>query len=78
MEKSMFNKTGIAISAAIVLGNAPCASAALMRVATNHASQYGSPDSTPNGPSLNVDTYGVPPAAGRQGHQPQRSLRRHR
>ncbi|HEY4403576.1 MAG TPA: hypothetical protein VGN55_02895 [Xanthobacteraceae bacterium] len=73
----MFSKAGIALSAAIVLGDAPCGAAALMQVATNHASQYGSPDSTPNGPFLNVDTYGVP-AAGRQGHQPQRLLRRHR
>jgi hypothetical protein len=76
MEKSMFNKAGIALSAAIVMGSAPCASAALMQVATNHASQYGSPDSTPNGPFLHVDTYGVAPAAGRQGHQPQQRLHR--
>jgi hypothetical protein len=76
MEKSMLNKTRIALSVAVGLANASCAFAASMQVANNHASQYGSPDSTPNGPFLNVDTYGAPPAAKRQGHQPQRLLHR--
>jgi hypothetical protein len=73
----MFNKTRIALLVVIVLENASCVFAAPAQVATNHASQYSSPDSTPNGPFLNVDTYGVPSAVKRQGHQPQRLLHRH-
>jgi hypothetical protein len=72
----MFNKTRIPLSVVIALGNVSCAFAAPVQVVTNHASQYSSPDSTPNGPFLNVDTYGVPPAVKRQGHQPQRLLHR--
>jgi hypothetical protein len=62
----MFNKTRIALSLAIVLGTASSA------FANNHASQYGSPDSTPNGPFFYADTYGVPPAAQHQVQQPHR------
>jgi hypothetical protein len=65
----MSNKTRIALSVAIVLGTASSA------FANNHASQYSSPDSTPNGPFLYVDTYGVPPAA--QHQQPHRPSHKH-
>jgi hypothetical protein len=67
----MFNKPRIALSVAIVLGTASSA------FANNHASQYGSPDSTPNGPFFYVDTYGVPPAAQHQVQQPRRPLHKH-
>jgi hypothetical protein len=68
----MFNKTRIALSVAIVLGTASSAFAAPVQVADNHPSQYGGPDSTPNGPFFYVDTYGVPPAAQHQAQQPRR------
>jgi hypothetical protein len=73
----MFNSTRIAFSVAIVLGTASSAFAALVREANNHASQYTSPDSTPNGPFFYVDTYGVPPAALHQVQQPRRPARKH-
>jgi len=67
----MLNKTGIALSVAIVLGTVASA------LADHHESQYGSPDSTPNGPFFYVDTYGVPPAALHQVQQPRRPSRKH-
>jgi hypothetical protein len=67
----MFNNTRIAVSVAIVIGTAAPA------FANNHASQYGSPDSTPNGPFFYVDTYGVPPAVLHQVQQPRRPSRKH-
>jgi hypothetical protein len=67
----MFNKTMIAVSVALVIGSATSA------FANNHASQYGSPDSTPNGPFFYVDTYGVPPAVLHQVQQPHRPSRKH-
>ena len=66
----MLNKTRIAVSVAIVLGAAPGA------FARNQASIYSSPDSTPNGPFLYVDTYGVPLTVLRPIHQPRRPLRK--
>jgi hypothetical protein len=66
----MFNKTRIALFAAIVLGAASSAFA-------NNNSQYNSPDSTPNGPFFYADTYGVPPAAQHQVQQPHRPLHKH-
>jgi hypothetical protein len=71
VEKTMFNKTRIALSVAIVLGTTASA------LANNHASQYGSPDSTPNGPFFHVDTFGVPPAVLHQVQQPRRPSRKH-
>jgi hypothetical protein len=71
VEKIMFNKARIALSVAVVLGTASSA------IANNHASQYGSPDSTPNGPFFYVDTYGVPPAMLRQVQQPRRPPHKH-
>jgi hypothetical protein len=68
----MSNKTRIAVSVAIVIGTAASA------FANNHASQYGSPDSTPNGPFFYVDTYGVPPTVLHQVQQPRLSLRKHK
>ena len=67
----MLTNTKIALAAALVLGTASSA------FANNHASQYGSPDSTPNGPFFYVDTYGVPPAAQHQVQQPRRPLHKH-
>jgi hypothetical protein len=67
----MFNKTRIALSVAIVLGTASSA------FANNHASQYSSPDSTPNGPFFYADTYSAPPAAQHQVQQPRRPLHKH-
>jgi hypothetical protein len=67
----MFNKTGVALFAAIVLGSASSA------FANNNASQYSSPDSSPNGPFFYVDTYGAPPAAQHQVQQPRRPLHKH-
>jgi hypothetical protein len=58
----MISNARIVLSVAIVLGAASCASAAVIREASNHASQYGNPADTPNGPFFYVDTYGVPPA----------------
>jgi hypothetical protein len=73
----MLNKTGIAFSIAIVLCAASCASAAAIREASNHASQYGNPADTPNGPFFHVDTYGVPPAPPRHVREPRRPPHRH-
>ena len=61
-------KTRIALAVAIVLGTAASA------LAEHHASQYNSPDSTPNGPFFYVGTYGVPPAVL---HQVQQARRPH-
>jgi hypothetical protein len=71
VETTMFNKTMIALSAAIVLGTASSA------FANNNSSQYSSPDSTPNGPFFYADTYGVPPTVLRPIHQPRRPSRKH-
>jgi hypothetical protein len=76
VETTMFNKTRIALSVAIVLCIASSAFAAPVQVADNHPSQYGGPDSTPNGPFFYVDTYGVPPAAQHRVQQPHRPSRR--
>jgi hypothetical protein len=74
----MVSKTrSIVLSVAIVCGAASCASAAEMQEASNHASQYGNPADTPNGPFFYVDTYGVPPAVQRHVQQPHRPARRH-
>jgi hypothetical protein len=67
----MFNKTRIAVAVAIVIGTTATA------FANSQASQYGSPDSTPNGPFFYVDTYGVPPVVLHQLQQPRRPLRKH-
>jgi hypothetical protein len=67
----MFSKTGVALAVAIVLGSASSA------FANNHASQYGSPDSTPNGPFFYVDTYGIPATTQHQVQQPRRPLHKH-
>jgi hypothetical protein len=67
----MFNKTRIALSVAIVLGTASSA------FAKNQGSQYGSPDSTPNGPFFYIDTHGVPPAVQHQVQQPYRPSHKH-
>jgi hypothetical protein len=67
----MLNKTRIALAVAIVLGTGASA------FADHHESQYGSPDSTPNGPFFYVDTYGVPPAALHQVQQPRRPSHEH-
>jgi hypothetical protein len=67
----MFNKTRIALSVAIALGTASSA------FANNHASQYGSSDSTPNGPFFYVDTYGVSPAVQHQVQQLHRPSHKH-
>jgi hypothetical protein len=67
----MFNKTRIALSVAIALGTASSG------FANNHASQYGSPDSTPNGPFFYVDMYGVSPAVQHQVQQLHRPSHKH-
>jgi hypothetical protein len=68
----MISNARIVLSVAIVLGAASCASAAVIREASNHASQYGNPADTPNGPFFYVDTYGVQPAVPRHAprHRP--------
>ena len=73
----MLNKTKITLSVAIVIGTVSCAFAAGVQEATNHASQYGSPDSTPNGPFVYVGTYGAAPTVQRQVQQPHRSSHKH-
>jgi hypothetical protein len=67
----MLNKTGVAVFVAIVLSNASGA------FARNQASTYSSPDSTPNGPFIYEDTYGVPPTILRPIHQRRRPSRNH-
>jgi hypothetical protein len=76
-ETTMFNKTRIALSVTIVFSAASGAFAAPVREASNNSSQYSSPDSTPNGPFFNVDTYGKPPTVLRPVHQPRHSSRKH-
>jgi len=73
----MLNMAGIAIFIAIVFGAAPTAHAAAVREASNHASQYGNPADTPNGPFFYIDTYGVPPATQRHVQVLRRPPRRH-
>jgi hypothetical protein len=73
----MLNTARIAISIAIVFGAAPVGLAGAMQEASNHASQYGNPADTPNGPFSYVDTYGVPPATQRRAQQPRRPPRGH-
>lgn len=68
----MLNKIRIALAFAVVFGAAWRASAAPIQEASNHASQYGNPADTPNGPFFYVDTYGVPPAVQRRVQQPHR------
>jgi hypothetical protein len=73
---TMFNKTGIAISVAVVLSAASGEFAAPMQEASNKSPQYSSPDSTPNGPFFYVETFGVPPKILRPVHQPRRPTRK--
>jgi hypothetical protein len=73
----MFNKTRIVFSVAIVFSAASGAFAAPVHEASNKSPQYSSPDSTPNGPFLHVDTYGVAPTVLRPVHQPRRPSRKH-
>jgi hypothetical protein len=73
----MLNTARIAISIAIVFGAAPVGLAGAMQEASNHASQYGNPADTPNGPFFYVDTYGVPPAPLRHVREPRRPPHRH-
>ena len=70
----MFNKTMIAISVSIALGGA---FAAPVREASNKSPQYSSPDSTPNGPFVYVETLGVPSKVPLPHRQPRRASRKH-
>ena len=73
----MFDKTMIALCAAIVFSAASGVLAAPVREASNKSPQYSGPDSTPNGPFVYANTYGVPPTALRPVHQLRRPLRKH-
>jgi hypothetical protein len=67
-ETTMFNKTRIALSIAIVFSAASGAFA---------GSDSTGPDCTRNGPFFYADTYGVPPAVQHQVQQPHRLSHKH-
>jgi hypothetical protein len=73
----MINNSRVAFSVAIVFSLASGAFAAPAREASNKSPQYSGPDSTPNGPFVHVDTYGIPPTVLRPLHQPRLRPRKH-
>jgi hypothetical protein len=70
LNKTMSNKTRIALSVMLVLGTASGA------FAKNQGTMYTDPDSTPNGPFFYANTFGVPPSVLHQAHQPRHPARK--